>query len=319
MAFKKALDIMNTKRISAQIEYNKKLLEVYEKIPEICEMKKALSTTSIKISKLLFKGQKTDVFFKNKLNQIKINNLDIQDSIKELLVANSYPENYLQLDYSCNICNDTGYKLGLLCECFKHLIQKIKAKELINSSNLNISSFQSFDLSLYPEEFKNKMQEIYLYCIKYSNTFNINSNNIFMMGNTGLGKTHLSFAIANNVINSGFNVIYGSAQDLFRSVESEHFGKVSSLNSTLDTIIYCDLLIIDDVGTEFESNFYSSLLYNIINSRINLSKPIIINSNLNQDDIFSRYSDRVVSRLISFDILKFYGNDIRLIKKQNKA
>ena len=139
------------------------------------------------------------------------------------------------------------------------------------------------------------------------------------MCNTGLGKTQLSFAIANNVINSGFNVIYGSAQDLFRSVESEHFGKVSSLNSTLDTIIYCDLLIIDDVGTEFESNFYSSLLYNIINSRINLSKPIIINSNLNQDDIFSRYSDRVVSRLISFDILKFYGNDIRLIKKQNKA
>ncbi|MDK2802245.1 MAG: ATP-binding protein [Oscillospiraceae bacterium] len=319
MAFKKALDIMNTKRISAQIGYNKKLLEVYEKIPEICEMKKALSTTSIKISKLLFKGQKTDVFFKNKLNQIKINNLDIQASIKELLVENSYPENYLQLDYSCNICNDTGYKLGSLCECFKHLIKKIKAKELINSSNLNISSFQSFDLSLYPEEFKNKMKEIYLYCIKYSDNFNINSNNIFMMGNTGLGKTHLSFAIANNVINSGFNVIYGSAQDLFRSVESEHFGKVSSLNSTLDTIIYCDLLIIDDVGTEFESNFYSSLLYNIINSRINLSKPIIINSNLNQDDIFSRYSDRVVSRLISFDILKFYGNDIRLIKKQNKT
>ena len=82
MAFKKALDIINTKRISSQIGYNKKLLEVYEKIPEICEMKKALSTTSIKISKLLFKGQKTDVFFKNKLNQIKRNNLDIESSIK---------------------------------------------------------------------------------------------------------------------------------------------------------------------------------------------------------------------------------------------
>ncbi len=319
MAFKKALDIINTKRISSQIGYNKKLLEVYEKIPEICEMKKALSTTSIKISKLLFKGQKTDVFFKNKLNQIKRNNLDIQSSIKEILVANNYPENYLQLNYNCNICSDTGYISGSMCECFKHLIKKIKSKELINSSNTIISSFQTFDLSFYPEEFRTKMQEIYSYCIKYSNTFKINSNNIFMMGNTGLGKTHLSFAIANNVINSGFNVIYGSAQDLFRSVEAEHFGKVSSLNSTLDTIIYCDLLIIDDVGTEFESNFYSSLLYNIINSRINLLKPIIINSNLNQDDIFLRYSDRVVSRLISFDILKFYGNDIRLIKKQNKT
>ena len=162
---------------------------------------------------------------------------------------------------------------------------------------------------------RKKMEEILHYCEKYADEFSTESKSICMSGQTGVGKTHLSLSIAKVVISKGFNVIYGSSQDLLRDVEREHFGKSNDDKDALGSLLGCDLLIMDDLGTEFESSFYNSVIYNVINSRLNRGLPTIISTNLSLSELESRYSDRVVSRLMVYDFLRFVGSDIRQIKR----
>ena len=136
-----------------------------------------------------------------------------------------------------------------------------------------------------------------------------------MYGKTGLGKTHLSLAIAAEVSKKGYKVIYGSAQNLLRKVEKEHFS--GGDDETINSLLECDLLVLDDLGTEFESKFNASQVYNIINTRLNFSLPTIISTNLTMSELEGRYEQRVVSRLIGeYDVLMFIGNDVRQLKKK---
>ena len=135
-----------------------------------------------------------------------------------------------------------------------------------------------------------------------------------MSGATGLGKTFLSLSIASAVIEKGYGVIYSSAQNLLNTLEKEKFSNSDA--NTLNAIFDCDLLIIDDLGTEFSTSFTVSTIYNIINTRINMCKPVIISTNLSLSELQEMYSERIVSRFIGeYTILKFAGNDIRQIKK----
>ncbi|MEG2813961.1 MAG: ATP-binding protein, partial [Oscillospiraceae bacterium] len=138
---------------------------------------------------------------------------------------------------------------------------------------------------------------------------------ILMMGETGLGKTHLSLSIAEEITRMGFVAMYSSALDLFRTLQNEYYGKGEQGKNTMQTILQADLVIIDDLGAEFESQFNVSALYNIINSRLNVNKPIIISTNLNSQQIELKYSNRVASRVLTlYKCLKFVGKDIRQIK-----
>ena len=140
-----------------------------------------------------------------------------------------------------------------------------------------------------------------------------------MEGGTGLGKTHLSLAIAKTVIEKGFGVIYGSVPAILRELEQEHFSKGSELK-TKKSLESCDLLILDDLGTEFANQFTKAVVYNLINTRMIMSKPTIINTNLSLAEIKDLYSDRLVSRIIGEHIyLEFIGKDIRLIKRKISA
>jgi len=159
------------------------------------------------------------------------------------------------------------------------------------------------------------MSQIYNYCKNWAEDFSKDSPSILMYGNTGLGKTHLSLAIANVVVEKGYNVIYSSAGNLFSKLEKEKFGKINFDESPEEQVLTVDLLILDDLGSEFSTQFTIATVYNIINTRILSGLPTIINTNLLYDEIGDKYNPRVYSRLIGdYQMLEFIGADIRQLK-----
>ena len=184
-------------------------------------------------------------------------------------------------------------------------------------------SFENFDLNFYKNEDvdganpRKRMTAILKLCREYVINFNPRSSeSLLFMGDTGLGKTHLTISITYELLNRGFDVIYGSAYNLFSDMETEHF--TDHTNTKYDAAINSDLLVIDDLGGEFVSPYIQSLLYNIINTRDLSGKPTIINTNLSMAEIANRYTPRVASRLIKYTAKKFIGNDIRQIKAIQK-
>jgi DNA replication protein DnaC len=193
------------------------------------------------------------------------------------------------------------------------------------NAQLRLSTFQQFSLDYYRgkqneqgEECYFTMQRIYQVCRKYAAEFSTESPSLLFYGKTGLGKTHLSLAIAAEVLGNGYEVVYDSIINLLQQVEREHFGRDKSEVDTLYLLLHVDLLILDDLGTEFDSPFYVSTVYNIINTRINRGLPTIINTNLDLLSIRRRYEERIVSRLFAvYECMHFEGADIRLLKKKN--
>ena len=162
---------------------------------------------------------------------------------------------------------------------------------------------------------RKKAAKIVESCRKYAQTFTPSSPNLLLMGGTGLGKTHLSLAIANVVINRGYSVIYGSSQNIFSDLQNENFGRSDNIYYKEHDVLGADLLIIDDLGTEFKNQFSVACLYNIINTRILRKRATIISTNYDHDDLERDYNQRVTSRLAGeYSALELEGNDIRYIK-----
>lgn len=225
--------------------------------------------------------------------------------------------------YDCNACQDTGYINGKICDCIHSAAKKIRIDKLSSKLPLDSCRFESFDLNYYKNEEQDganprkRMTAILKLCREYVINFDPRtSESLLFMGDTGLGKTHLTLSITYELLNQGYDVIYGAAYNLFSDMESEHFG--AHTNTKYDAAINCDLLVIDDLGGEFVSPYIQSLLYNIINTRDLSGKPTIINTNLSMGEIASKYTPRVASRLIKYTAKKFIGNDIRQIKAMQK-
>lgn len=256
----------------------------------------------------------------------KTRNLQAQESIKELLKKHNLPKDFLDVRYFCKECEDTGVKNNRLCSCYTELIKQLAFEEAGKRSPLRFSTFEEFRLDYYDDRVdpayrcspKERMLRILNYCRAYAEDFDENSENLLLCGETGLGKTHLSLAIAGEAIKKGYNVLYNSAQNIFNQLEKEHFGKVNSNGQFEAMVLECDLLVIDDLGAEFSTQFTNAQLYNIINTRINTSLPTIINTNLSFEEIAEKYTRRVSSRLIGdYTQLKFFGNDVRQRRSNN--
>ena len=180
--------------------------------------------------------------------------------------------------------------------------------------------FESFDLSYYrdlpPEQYQ-AMQHIYEECIRYAADFSKGgAGTLLMTGATGLGKTHLSLSIANELLKDGYSVVYDSAERLLRYLEQERFHKsADEENDMLTLLLECDLLIIDDFGSEFSTAFTRSAVYSLINGRYSAGKALIVNTNLTAPELQEQYGDRILSRLLTGRVLKFFGSDIRLLRK----
>lgn len=291
--------------------------EVISASPRIQELLIKLRQTSVSISKEILSETKNPTFSIEDLQkQNQLTQLQITEELKSL----NLPADYLFPPPECSYCEDYGYVEGKKCECLEKLIQEISMREFQKSANLKLSRFCDFDLSLYSDEItdnlpispRKQMEKVFSFCYKYAENFSPSAKGILMLGKTGLGKTHLSLAIARNVLEQGYSVIYGSASELVSKMSDNYFKKTSSNEQPIDLLFSADLLIIDDLGAEFESAFSAAALYELINNRLLSGRSIIINSNLTPKEIENRYSDRIVSRIFSqMTPLQFLGTDNR--------
>ena len=313
---KQAGEIINKRRKNAIdiFEQNKKI--AYEKVPELYDIDSKLASSASLISREVL-SRKGD--FATALNKIKERNSLLIQSKQELLTKNGFPKDFLDIKYCCKKCNDSGFVDAMPCECLIEAMSSIEAKKEICSGEPN--PFDTFDLKYYPETLNNIpcksiMQSIFENCKQYSEEFSLSSPNLLLFGGTGIGKTHISLAIAKTVQQKAFNVVYMSAPDLFTSLEKQRFNQETPEQS-IENTLSCDLLVIDDLGAEFTTSFTISSLYNIVNTRILDEKPTIITANLTPSEISQRYSDRIASRLLGcYEHLRFCGNDIRILKKK---
>ena len=280
--YTKAQEIIDKRRFDNSLKAEKRLREVRSKIPEIVEIDSKLSKTIDELVKIIL-SDKPDK--KQCIEQVKEENLALQERMKELLRKNGYAVDYLDPIYTCRKCHDTGNGDGGRCSCFNDALKAVAAQELSKSLPMGLTCFESFDLSLYSDTVtpgmntkrspREMMTQNYEYCKEYAEYFRVPNESIFMTGGTGLGKTHLSLSIAKKVIEKNYSVVYGSVPDLLRRIENAHFNKSEDETEVINTLKECDLLLLDDLGAEFESTFYVSCLYELINSRTGYGKPIV--------------------------------------------
>ena len=256
---------------------------------------------------------------KEELMRLRDENLHCQKLFDDLLATEGLTRADIHPKYSCEKCGDTGYVDGYMCSCLKDAMKATAFNALNKVSPLQLSTFESFSTKYYeglPESQRDMMVRNFEFCKSYGYNFSMNSGNILFQGTTGLGKTHLSLAIAGKAIEKGYGVVYGSVHSFATAIEKERFasGEGEDTASLLST---ADLLILDDLGTEFPSPYVNASLYNIIDTRIMRNLPTIISSNLTAEDIQKRYGERLVSRLFScFTRLVFTGKDVRIMKKK---
>ncbi len=312
--YKKAEQELAERRSRALAEREEHHRIAVAAVPEILETEEKMSSAGLATIKALGMGADDAKEYIRKLSEI---NLAAQTQRSLLLKNAGFPENWLDIRYSCKKCEDKGFVNGIMCDCFKELLKSLEYEKLCSNLPVNNCRFDNFKLDYYPEGVgtspRRRMESVLDFCKTYAAEFSQKSSSLLLYGHTGLGKTHLSLAIAGKVVEAGHGVIYSSAQNLFNKLEKEKFGR--SDGNTEENILGCDLLIIDDLGAEFTTQFTVSALYNIVNSRELEGKPTIISTNLTPEQLLSTYSERIASRILNnYTLLRFDGTDIRQIK-----
>ena len=318
--YQEAMQVIQSRRIRAQAENERRYAEINEKIPPIAEINAQLAQTSAKIFDILHQGGNVE----EQIEELRRKNTEAQQFSAQLLVKYGYPADYLDMHYTCEKCQDTGFSGGAYCECLRHQIAAAGISRMNRTAQLSLCDFSDFSLDYYKgttaqgEDCYAAMKKVYNGAVHYADSFTKASPSLLFYGSSGLGKTHLSLAIAKKVIEKGYDVIYDSVINLLGQVEKEHFGRTDTNTDTLSLLLEADLLILDDLGTEFRTPFYVSTVYNIINTRLNRGLPTIISTNLEILDVHQIYEERIVSRLYAvYECYHFIGADIRLQKKNS--
>lgn len=300
-----------SRRFEAKNRREQHKIEVYRKIPRILEIEKEMSRLGLSILGSAFDENKKTVTSEQ---AIEITSA-LQKEKEELLISNGFTADYLSMIYRCPACMDTGVISTGYCDCFKAEL----SKEALKMANLPLmadtQTFDSFNVSNYPEEFQEDMQAVLEHCMSFARNFKVNSGeNIYMYGSPGLGKTYLSGCIAKEVIDKGYSVFYQPAYKIFRIFEDYKFNSENKqLNKAhIDRIMNTDLLIIDDLGAEMSTAFTAEVLFDLINTRLNSKQSTIINTNLDFPELEAIYSERISSRIFgSYALLEFNGEDLR--------
>ncbi len=307
----RAKEIIDARRDAAENSAAKKRAELEAISPELRDVNMKIARAGLDAMKAIALGQNASEYIKNLASE----NLALQNKRIEILKSFGLEADALDVHYTCGKCDDTGIVDGHYCDCMKALVKKLQHDNLCKYAPADNCTFGSFNLGYYEGEAKDRMTQIFNYCKAWADDFDRDSKSILMFGKTGLGKTHLSLAIANELVAKGFNVCYISAGNLFTRLEREQFGKYKSDESFEDVVLESDLLILDDLGSEFITSFTVAKLYNIVNTRILYGLPTIISTNLMYDEIGDKYDPRVYSRIIGdYTMLEFLGSDIRQLK-----
>lgn len=252
-------------------------------------------------------------------------NLRIQGEKRQLLAQMGLPQDCLDETPACLLCGDTGYRNGQVCRCLRSYYAREQQKELSRMLDLGSQSFDSFSLDWYPQEYdsacgqspKAHMETVYDICADYAHQFGKRPRNLLLFGAPGLGKTFLSAAIAREVSAKGWSVVYDTAGRIFQRFEAQKFTREENAEDDVERVLNCDLLILDDLGTEMTTAFVQSALYQIVNTRLMEKKSTILNTNLMPGEIARRYSPQLASRIEGeYQLLPFFGDDIRKLKKE---
>ena len=302
--------------------------KLYAKEPRLAQLDHGLQGTMAElVATSLRRGENPG----EAVRAIREKNLDIQRERAVLLGAMGLPEDALDEKPACPKCGDTGWRGTQMCECLQALCTQEQIQELSKLLNLGEQSFDNFRLDYYSETVwpgrgtspRENMDLVYEVCLNYAQKFGrFYFKNLFLSGAPGLGKTFLSACIARSVSELGRSVVYDTAGNIFAQFETRKFQRdAEGVQNALDETrryLSCDLLILDDLGSELTTQFVQSALYELLNTRLVGNKHTVISSNLTMEEAARRYSPQIASRLIGeYHVLHFFGDDIRLLRKQN--
>ena len=278
---------------------------------EIRVIDKELSGTGLLLFKTACMGGDIDA--------IRARNTELQAQRRAILVKLGYPEDYTEVHYTCTDCSDTGFVGTKMCKCLKQLLITKNIQSSGMGNLIDQQSFDNFNIDVYKNqpEIKARMERNLKIAKAFAENFARHHDNLLLIGTTGTGKTHVSTAIAKEVISQGFDVLYDSTQNILNDFEKDKFKSgYNQTESASDKYLECDLLIIDDLGAEFITQFSVSSLYNLINTRQNKGLSTIISTNLTASELAGKYEGRIYSRIIGADytVLRFEGDDRRIMR-----
>lgn len=303
------------KALRAQEAAENRKKELGLRFPIVKELDEKLSLTGLRIyeASLRYKGARLE----EELSKIKAENTALLKKRAEFLEENGIPADYSDVKYECEICSDNGFVGIDMCVCMKKRLIFAGYESSGIGALIRTKTFDNFNPSLQKDVRASESLSFYKDILKkYAATFEEGAQSLLFIGQTGLGKTHLSTALAGEIIGRGYDVVFETAQNMFSDFEFERFNRPYNSGaddeSRIEKYFDCDLLIIDDLGTEMSNQFTVSCLYNVINTRLNRGKTIIINTNLTRDELNKRYQDRIASRLFGeFNPIMFFGHDVR--------
>ena len=310
--YQKAKEEIENRRQRAISTADARNAEVRALSPDIAEIDRELTGTGLLLFKTACSG--------GDIEPIKKRNLELMEKRRELLVSIGLPADYTELHYTCPKCSDSGFVDTKMCSCLRELLVRMNIESSGMGKLIDKQTFDNFDLEWYKsneEDYRIMTRNLDI-ARSFAENFGTAPRNLLLVGSTGTGKTHISTAIASAIISRGFDVLYDSAQNIVADFERDRFHSGYGERETLsDKYMECDLLIIDDLGTEFVNQFTLSCIYNLINTRQNRGKSTIISTNLQAQELAGRYEGRISSRILGceYTVLFFRGKDHRINKK----
>ena len=318
----KILAMYDRIRQEEESNFRKRKAHIEKTHPEIISLDQKIGRLCIELS---ISAMKSIDNREEYLHNLKEKIMDLRVKKSELLVSNGFNMEYLNLHYRCTKCRDTGFIGNVKCTCFKQKVVDVyyTGSELKNM--LKTHNFDNFKLDYYPSRkselesvsAKKNMEKILSISMSFLKNFNTTDENLLFYGSSGTGKTFLSHCITKELLDKGFFVVYRTAEQLIKALKDIRFNGDTSLEELL---INCDLLIIDDLGTEQISDFTKTEMFNLLNTKLLKQKKMIVSTNLTLENLLNTYTERITSRLIgNFTLCKFFGDDIRIKKNLSKS
>ncbi len=317
---KAARQTLAQQKADKESQYRQNLYAAYAKLPRLREIDRQLRLSMTLAAQSVF-TQGGDAAAA--MEQVKRENLALQDE-RAKLIAENFPGDYLDETPVCPKCGGSGYIGSAMCDCLGQLCRQAQ-KQQLRQLTTGEETFDAFRLDYYADRIdrtygashRDIMSRTLQKCRSYAKNFGAGAGSLLFVGGTGLGKTFLSACIANAVTDRGYSVVYESAPQLFAKLEKNRFNPDEQSRRDAESFAACDLLIIDDLGTEMPGSFVTAALYSLLNQRLLEDKSMIISTNLNAEEIARRYSLQIASRLQgSFKGMTFVGEDIRVLKNR---